>query len=104
MWLICCLVIAIYPQFPVVGQTPLPAVCALSSFFTSLLIFWISTFPMLSSTKVLFRYHSALHLLATTVVIFVDAFRDYKVRISHNQMGMLLNINLFSRKFSHNSG
>ncbi|EFO19894.1 hypothetical protein LOAG_08601, partial [Loa loa] len=79
MWLICCLAVAIYPQFPVVGQTPLPTVCALSSFFTSLLIFWISTFPVLSSTKTLFRYHSALHLLATVVVIFVDAFKDYKL-------------------------
>lgn len=77
----CCLAIAIYPQFPVVGQTPLPTVCALSSFFTSLLIFWISTFSILSSTKVLFQYHSALHLFATVVVILVDAFRDYKVGI-----------------------
>ncbi|CAG9538509.1 unnamed protein product [Cercopithifilaria johnstoni] len=79
IWLICCLAIAIYPQFPVVGQNPLPTVCALSSFFTSLLIFWISTFSVLSSTKVLFRYHSALHLLAAVVVILVDAFRDYKL-------------------------
>ncbi|VDK86598.1 unnamed protein product [Litomosoides sigmodontis] len=79
LWLMCCLAIAIYPQFPVVGQTPLPTVCALSSFFTSLLIFWISTFSILSSAKVLFRYHSALHLFATVVVILVDAFRDYKL-------------------------
>ncbi|VBB31651.1 unnamed protein product [Acanthocheilonema viteae] len=79
IWLICCLGIAIYPQFPVVGQTPLPTVCALSSFFTSLLIFWISNSSVLSSTKVLFRYHSALHLLATIIVILVDAFGDYKL-------------------------
>uniref|UniRef100_A0A0R3S270 GPI ethanolamine phosphate transferase 1 n=1 Tax=Elaeophora elaphi TaxID=1147741 RepID=A0A0R3S270_9BILA len=79
IWLICCLVIAIYPQFPVVGQTPLPTVCALSSFFTSLLIFWISTSSMLSSTKLLFRYHSALHLFAAVVVILVDTFQDYKL-------------------------
>ncbi|VDO32386.1 unnamed protein product, partial [Onchocerca flexuosa] len=62
----------------VVGQTPLPIVCALSSFFISLLIFWIST-SMLSSTKTLFRYHSALHLLATVLVILVDAFKDYEL-------------------------
>ncbi|KAK6111312.1 Phosphatidylinositolglycan class N (PIG-N) family protein [Brugia pahangi] len=79
MWFICCLAIAIYPQFPVVGQTPLPTVCALSSFFTSLLIFWISASPVLSSEKVLFRCHSALHLLAAVIVILVDTFRDYKL-------------------------
>ncbi|KAM3725363.1 GPI ethanolamine phosphate transferase [Dirofilaria immitis] len=77
VWLVCCSIIAIYPQFPVVGQTPLPTVCALSSFFTSLLIFWISTSSMLLSTKVLLRYHSALHLLATAVVILMDTFMDY---------------------------
>uniref|UniRef100_A0A8R1XT28 GPI ethanolamine phosphate transferase 1 n=1 Tax=Onchocerca volvulus TaxID=6282 RepID=A0A8R1XT28_ONCVO len=79
IWLICCLAIAVYPQFPVVGQTPLPIVCALSSFFISLLIFWISTSSILSSTKVLFRYHSVLHLLATVLVILVDAFKDYEL-------------------------
>ncbi|VDM16547.1 unnamed protein product [Wuchereria bancrofti] len=93
IWLICCLAIAIYPQFPVVGQTPLPTVCALSSFFTSLLIFWISTSPVLSSTKALFRCHSALHLLAAVVVILVDTFRDYKVVFRYFVLQKLANIN-----------
>ncbi|VDN02006.1 unnamed protein product [Thelazia callipaeda] len=78
VWLICCLCIAIYPQFPVVGQTPLPILCALSSLSTSLLLLWIST-SVLSSTKILFRYHSMLHLFAAVIVIFVDMFKDYKL-------------------------
>uniref|UniRef100_A0A915PUG4 GPI ethanolamine phosphate transferase 1 n=1 Tax=Setaria digitata TaxID=48799 RepID=A0A915PUG4_9BILA len=79
MWLVCCFAIAIYPQLPVVGQTPLPTVCALSSFLTSLLISWISAFVVQESTKVLFRCYSALHFFAAVIVILVDVFRDYKL-------------------------
>ncbi|EJW85519.1 hypothetical protein WUBG_03569 [Wuchereria bancrofti] len=56
IWLICCLAIAIYPQFPVVGQTPLPTLLLM----LLRLICWLSiptaaVLPLFSPRSIIIR-------------------------------------------------